>query len=197
MKIDWQDTESVKRIVEACTKGDKVSQQTLYKAFYGKMLVVCMRYTKNKEEALDILQDGFVKVFQKLKNFGHKGSLEGWIRRIMVNTAIDYFRKRKDIFSKTDEELELDSFVDESIDEQELEKLTVMKAEIVISLIQELSPAYRTVFNMYVIENMTHAEIAERLNINIGTSKSNLAKAKIKLRELVNNYINTYHHETF
>jgi|YNPMSStandDraft_1061717.scaffolds.fasta_scaffold00147_2 RNA polymerase sigma-70 factor (ECF subfamily) len=197
MKIDWQDTESVRKIVESCIKGDRLSQQILYKAFYGKMLVLCMRYSKNKEEALDILQDGFVKVFEKLKNFEFKGSLEGWIRKIMVNTAIDSIRKRKDIFTKTEEELEQDYFIDNTFEEQELEKLIMLKADIIIKLIQNLSPAYRTVFNMYVIENMTHAEIAERLNISIGTSKSNLAKAKIRLRELVNNYINTYHHETF
>ncbi len=197
MKIDWQDKDSIRKVVESCIKGDRLSQQIFYKAFYGEMLVVCMRYSKNKEEALDILQDGFVKVFQKLKYFQYKGSLEGWIRRIMVNTAIDNIRKRKDIFTKTDEELELDSFTDDSIDEKELEKLKIMKAEVIIKLIQNLSPAYRTVFNLFVIENMTHAEIAEHLNINIGTSKSNLAKAKIKLREMVNNYIKTCQHETF
>ncbi|MCX7863338.1 MAG: RNA polymerase sigma factor [Bacteroidales bacterium] len=197
MKINWQDTESVKRLVEGCIKGDKMSQQLLYKTFYGKMLVVCMRYTQNKEEALDILQDGFVKVFQKLRNFEHKGSLEGWIRRIMVNTAIDSIRRKKDVFAKTNEELELDQFVDDTFDDEELEKMTLLKAEILIELIQQLTPAYRTVFNMYVIENMTHAEIAQRLNINIGTSKSNLAKAKMKLKELFTQYIKTYYHETF
>ncbi len=197
MNINWQDTNSVKRVVEACLKGDKMSQQLLYKTFYGKMLVVCMRYTKNRDEAMDVLQDGFIKVFKKLKNFQYKGSLEGWIRRIMVNTALDNLRKKKDIFSKTDEELELDSFVDETIDEQELEKLIQLKAEIIIELIQKLSPAYRTVFNMYVIDNMTHAEIAEALNISVGTSKSNLAKAKLNLKKLINQYIKTYHHEIF
>jgi RNA polymerase sigma-70 factor (ECF subfamily) len=199
MKINWQDNESVKKIIESCIKGDLMSQQTLYKAFYGKMLVICMRYAKDKDEALDILQDGFVKVFEKLKNFEFKGSLEGWIRRIMVNTAIDNIRKRKDVFTKTDPELELelDSIADEEMNDDELEKIKSLKAEIIIKLIQQLSPAYRTVFNMFVIENMTHAEIAERLNINIGTSKSNLAKAKIKLRQLVNEYIKTYHHEIF
>lgn len=196
MKINWQDTESVKRLVEGCIKGDRLSQQVLYKTFYGKMLVVCMRYSHNKEEALDILQDGFIKVFEKLKNFEHKGSLEGWIRRIMVNTAIDSIRKKKDVFAKTDEELELDQFIDETSDDEELEKIKALKVEIIIDLIQQLSPAYRTVFNMYVIENMTHAEIAEKLNINIGTSKSNLAKAKMKLKELVTEYIKTYYHET-
>ncbi len=197
MKINWQDTESVKRIVEACLKGDKTSQKLLYKTYYGKMLVVCMRYTKNKDEAMDVLQDGFVKVFQKLKNFQYKGSLEGWIRRIMVNTALDNLRKHKDIFAKSDEELELDSYIDDTFDEQELEKITQLKAEIIIELIQQLSPAYQAVFNLYIIENMTHAEIAETLKISVGTSKSNLAKAKIKLRKLVEQYIKTYHHEIF
>jgi RNA polymerase sigma-70 factor (ECF subfamily) len=197
MKVNWQDTEHVRKVVEACIKGDRMNQQVLYKAFFGKMLVVCMRYTRNKEEAQDILQEGFVKVFQKLMNYGHKGSLEGWIRRIMVNTAIDFIRKRKDFFISSETENEVDLIKDNSFEDEEIEQVTLLKTEIVINFIQKLSPAYKAVFNMYIMENMTHAEIAEQLNINIGTSKSNLAKAKIKLKEMVLSYIKTHEHETF
>lgn len=197
MKVNWQDTDAVSKVVDACVRGDRMSQELLYKSFYGKMITVCMRYSKNKDEAHDILQEGFVKVFDKLKNFEKKGSLEGWIRRIMANTAIDHIRKRKDFYLSSDEMFELDNIVDESNDETELGELIKMKADIIISFIQKLSPAYRTVFNMYVIDNMTHQEIAEYLNISVGTSKSNFAKAKIKLKEMVLTYIKTHEHETF
>lgn len=197
MKVNWQDTDAVSKIVDACVRGDRMSQEVLYKSFYGKMLTVCMRYAKNKEEAYDVLQEGFVKVFEKLKKFEKKGSLEGWIRRIMANTAIDHIRKRKDFYLSSDEMYELDNIVDENGIEAEMDELIQLKADIIIDFIQKLSPAYRTVFNMYVVENMTHQEIADYLNINIGTSKSNLAKAKIKLKEMVLTYIKAHQHETF
>ncbi len=197
MKVNWQDTEQVRKVVDACIKGDHLNQEVLYKAFFGKMLVVCMRYTYNKEEAEDILQEGFVKVFQKLKDFGHKGSLEGWIRRIMVNTAIDFIRKRKDLSFPSSTENEMDLMADSTFEDDELEQILEMKTEMIIHFIQHLSPAYKAVFNLFVFENMTHAEIAEQLNINIGTSKSNYAKAKSKLKEMVLSYIKTYKNETF
>jgi RNA polymerase sigma-70 factor (ECF subfamily) len=197
MKVNWQDTDAVSKIVDACVRGDRMNQEVLYKSFYGKMLTVCMRYSKNKEEAYDILQEGFVKVFNKLKNFEKKGSLEGWIRRIMANTAIDHIRKKKDFYLSSDELFEMDNLVDDSNDESELDELLQMKADVIITFVQKLSPAYRTVFNMYVIENMTHQEIADYLNISVGTSKSNLAKAKNNLKEMVLTYIKTHEHETF
>lgn len=199
MMVNWQDTDAVSKIVDACVRGDRVSQEVLYKSFYGKMVTVCMRYARNKEEAYDILQEGFIKVFKKIKNYEKKGSLEGWIRKIMANTAIDHIRKKKDFYLSTDELYEMDNFADESESDLdlEMEEFAKMKAEIIIAFIQKLPPAYRTVFNMYVIENMTHQEIAEYLKISIGTSKSNLAKAKIKLKEMVSNYIKTHEHETF
>lgn len=197
MKVNWQDNDAMCKVVEACIHGDRMSQEVLYKAFYGKMMTVCMRYSKNRDEAHDILQDGFVKVFQKLKNFEKKGSLEGWIRRIITNTAIDHIRKRKDFLLSENELYEMDNLIDETDKEIELEELMQLRTEMIIEMIQKLSPAYRTVFNMYVLENMTHQEIADYLHINIGTSKSNFAKAKIKLKEMVLTYIKTHEHETF
>ncbi|MGQ9847828.1 MAG: RNA polymerase sigma factor [Bacteroidales bacterium] len=197
MRVNWQDTDAVSKIVDACVREDRMSQEVLYKSFYGKMFTVCMRYARNKEEAYDILQEGFIKVFKKLKKYEKKGSLEGWIRRIITNTAIDYIRKKKDFYLLDDEQYEMDNLIDESDLNAEMEDFVKMKAEVIIALIQKLPPAYRAVFNMYVIENMTHQEIAEYLKISVGTSKSNLAKAKIKLKEMVSTYLKTHEHETF
>ena len=173
-------------IVKSCVKGDRKAQKELYEMFYSKMMGVCYRYTNNAEDARDILQDGFVKVYSNLKKYNFKGSLEGWIRRIMVNTAIDQIRKNKrDPFSIEDDariqniEEEIPFEVEESNSE------TLIKAEKAVKAIGELSPAYKMVFNLYVIEGYTHKEIAEYLGISEGTSKSNLAKAKLRLRTIL------------
>ena len=182
--MDFSDKEEVEVFLKKCIKGDRKSQKLLYESFYSKMLVVCMRYATDYNEAQDILHEGFIKVFSKLKSFKNKGSLEGWIRRIIVNSAIDYIRnKRKLIFDHKEKSI-IDNIAadDEFTVEQEYEKK--ITAELIIELIQKLSPAYQTVFNLYVIEGYTHKQIAERLGISEGTSKSNLAKAKIRLREM-------------
>ena len=188
--VNLDKKEDVEKLVTACIRNDRPSQQIFYKMFYGKMMAVCMRYTRNREEAQDILHDGFIKVFSKLKSFENKGSLEGWVRRLIVNNAIDYVRCRKDYFMPAGDEDFADSMPDEHEDILEVEKLKQIKAEKIISLIQHLSPAYRTVFNMFVIENMSHQEIADYLGISVGTSKSNLAKAKEKLKELFEKHYN-------
>jgi len=175
--------EELQKIVEGCIKGKRKYQEQLFKLFYGKMMGVCMRYAKDQDEAQDMVQNGFIKIFSKLDVYNFEGSLEGWIRRIMVNTAIDQIRKNKrDPFSIEDDQRIQN--VEEDIpfsDEDDID--TKVKAEIAIKAISNLSPAYRTVFNLYVIEGMNHKEIAEYLGISEGTSKSNLAKAKMKLKE--------------
>ncbi|OFX31543.1 MAG: hypothetical protein A2X08_17560 [Bacteroidetes bacterium GWA2_32_17] len=186
--INLTNKDDVKDLVESCIKGNRKSQELLYKSFYGKMLVVCMRYSRNREEAQDVLHDGLIKVFSKLKSFENKGSFEGWVRRIIVNVAIDHVRSRKDFYINEEQEFLLDNIVDESDDVAELEKIKKMNAETIIGLMQKLSPSYRAVFNLFAVENMQHKEIAETLNISIGTSKSNLAKAKVKLKELIEKY---------
>jgi len=186
--INLTNKDDVKDLVESCIKGNRKSQELLYKTFYGKMLVVCMRYSRNREEAQDVLHDGLIKVFSKLKSFENKGSFEGWVRRIIVNVAIDRVRSRKDFYINEEQEFLLDNIVDESDDVAELEKIKKMKAETIIELMQKLSPSYRAVLNLFAVENMQHKEIAETLNISIGTSKSNLAKAKVKLKELLEQY---------
>ena len=187
--MDISKPEDVKTIVDGCARGDRDSQQLLYKATYGKMLGVCMRYAKDSDEAKDFLHDGFIKVFEKIKYFKHTGSIEGWIRRIIVNNTIDCIRKQNKMKFNTNSDHTILNLTDNSTDDLEkLGKINIDAARI-IELIQELSPAYKTVFNLYVIEEYTHKEIAEMLNVSIGTSKSNLAKAKGKIRNL---YIKKY-----
>ena len=143
---------------------------------------VCYRYSNNAEDAKDLLQDGFVKVFNNLKKYNFNGSLEGWVRRIMVNTAIDHFRKNKNVFMVNDE----DGFILENSKVESANTIySQFGVEDIMEAIQSLSPAYKAVFNLNVIEGFPHKEIAEKLKISEGTSKSNLAKAKMKLRTLL------------
>ena len=178
--------EQLKKIIDGCVAGNRHDQEQLFKLFYGKMLAVCMRYTRDRDTAQEVLQEAFIKIFEKLKDFDFKGSFEGWIRRIMVNASIDATRKLKRQPIRTDETY---MFVSDEEDhfEKELQEIKKMKAEIALEAIQELSPAYRSVFNLYAIENYTHKEIADLLDISEGTSKSNYSKAKQNLRKILKN----------
>lgn len=165
-------------VISDCAKGKPQAQEKLYKLFSRKLLGVCMRYAKNRDEAEDMLHDGFIKIFGNIHQFGFQGSFEGWMRRIMVNTALEKFRKVKPV-SRIDDVVETADDVSfdvtaGAIDAQEL-----------LNLIQALSPQYRLVFNLYAIEGYTHKEIAEMLNISEGTSKSNLARARAILQQRV------------
>lgn len=178
-----ENSQELRKIVDGCVKGKAKYQKKLFELFYGKMMGVCMRYSRDQDEAQDIVQNGFIKIFNKIEVYNFEGSLEGWIRRIMVNTAIDHIRKNKrDPFSIEDEDRIESADVDNVFVQEEEEEIKI-KAEIAMKAISKLSPAYRTVFNLYVIEGFTHKEIAEYLGISEGTSKSNLAKAKQKLKE--------------
>ena len=149
------------------------------------MMGVCLRYTRDKDRAQEVLQEGFIKVFDKLNDFDFSGSFEGWVRRIMVNASIDAIRKKNRNPFLTDEDFILEKNSLHPDDNHKDEDLIKLKAEHAIAAIQELSPAYRTVFNLYVIENFSHKEIAQILDISEGTSKSNLAKAKKNLRAVL------------
>jgi len=187
--MDLANKAVVERLVEACIGGDRKSQQYLYQTFYGKMLVVCRRYADNNEDAKDILHDGFIKVFQKLSGFKNLGSLEGWIRRIIVNNAIDSVRKKREFLISSEDDITFENIPEEINEDLEKEMITNMKAKIIIKLVQKLTPRYRAVFNLYAIENYQHKEIAEILNISIGTSKSNYSKAKSKIKEFYKDYV--------
>lgn len=186
----WQSMEPAEpaynAVLDGCLVGERRSQQRIYELFYGKMMSVCLRYTKNHDQAKDILQDGFIKVFKNLAHFNRAGSLEGWVRKIMVNTAIDHFRRARHSYLLLGEDRNMEDFEDlaEETDPGEDDAPDLKPAD-VINAMQKLTPAYRTVFNLYVFEEMTHKEIADLLDINIGTSKSNLAKAKNNLKQLL------------
>ncbi|MBL7964064.1 MAG: sigma-70 family RNA polymerase sigma factor [Flavobacteriales bacterium] len=189
----WKPMEGAEQVfavlIDGCIAGERRSQQRVYELFYGKMMAVCQRYTKNADQAKDILQDGFIKVFQSMDKFNRAGSFEGWIRRIMVNTAIDHFRRTKNAYLLLGEDRSIEDFGNQDeedvlADEEAGEEMDLKPAD-VINAMQKLTPAYRTVFNLYVFEEMTHKEIADALGINVGTSKSNLAKAKMNLKKML------------
>ncbi len=157
-------------------------QRELYNRFAGKMYGVCLRYAANAEEAEDILQEGFIKVFRKMDSFRREGSFEGWIRRIFVNTAIEHYRKKIYLQPITEHE-------ENTVEGKYLSVLDSLAEKDIINLVQQLSPGYRTVFNMYVVEGYTHKQIAEKLGISEGTSKSQLSRAKQILQQLVQTFI--------
>ena len=167
-----------KLLVERCLRNDKVAQELLYKQYYGKMLPVCLRYVKDREEALEVLHDGFLKVFLNLSFFSGVHPLGAWMRRIMVHTAIDHFRKLQSKMTLLDishAEPEADS----------IDIINSLSAEEIINSVQKLSPVYRIVFNLYAIEGFTHHEISEKLGISENTSKSNYAKARMNLQKIL------------
>ena len=185
--------ENLNELINGCLQNNRKFQEQLFKLYYGKMLVVSMQYTKDRDTAQEIVQDSFIKIFEKLNLFDNKGSLEGWIRRIVVNTAIDRIRKsKKDPFLVDNDN---DYMLGGTNPMEELEdlRLSEEKSEIILEAIQQLSPAYRTVFNLYVIEDFTHKEIAEKLGISEGTSKSNLSKARVNIHKLIEDKIVRLH----
>lgn len=169
-----------KELIKGCLEGSPVFQRMLYKRFAAKMLFVCYRYTATKEEAEDILQEGFITVFDKLAQFKGEGSFEGWIRRIMVNKAIEHYRKNSKIFSLVD----IEDIENELVDVNDVQ--SNIASEELMKMIQDLPPMYKIVFNLYIFEDMTHKEIAEKLGIVEGTSKSNLFHARMLLRKRLN-----------
>lgn len=185
--------EQTEKLIAGCIKGDRNSQHVLYKLYYGKMLSICLRYAKDSDEARDILQEGFMKVFTHIADFGKSGSFDGWVRRIMVNTAIDYYRKNKQSILKSDPDL-VDASAEEIIDENDGDEYKGISPGDVMEAVQKLSPVYKTIFNMYVVDGFTHKQIAEQLGINEGTSKSNYSKAKANLKKMLADKIKQFQH---
>ncbi len=179
----------LQQLIKGCLEGDRKAQQAVYKLLYGKMKVVCMRYTRDTDQALDVLQEGFIKVFQNMERYSGAGSFEGWVRRIMVNLSIDRFRKQKNDFLLLNGSTSIEDYEDAVEDESDVESVDYdFTPEQVLEAMQQLSPAYKTVFNLYVFENYTHQDIAEALSISIGTSKSNFAKAKRNMKKILLKY---------
>jgi RNA polymerase sigma-70 factor (ECF subfamily) len=172
-------------LIAGCVVNDRRCQQQVFEHYYGRMFSVCMRYASSRDEAKDILQEGFLKFFEKISTYSHEGSFEGWMRRIITNLAIDFFRKSRknmELFENNIDGTELENRGDDSSgDDNEL--IARFRPEDVLQAVQQLTPAYRAAFNLYVVDGFTHKEIGEKLGISEGTSKSNLAKAKMKLKE--------------
>jgi RNA polymerase sigma-70 factor (ECF subfamily) len=173
--------DSIENIIKGCCRKDPRAQRKLYEHFSGQMFGVCLRYSGSSEDAQDILHEGFLKIFEKIKQYKFKGSFEGWVRKIMVNTALEKFRNQYKVISIEDNVFEYDTRGSEDMTDN-------MTAKELLAFIQDLSPQYRTVFNLYAIEGYSHKEISELLNISEGTSKSNLSRARIILQEKVKKY---------
>ncbi|MEP6597134.1 MAG: sigma-70 family RNA polymerase sigma factor [Ginsengibacter sp.] len=169
------------QLIQACINGDRHSQNKLYELFGPKMFSICIRYSKNREEAEDILQEGFVQVFRSLCKFRFEGSFEGWIRQIMVYSAIRYYRSK----SKMHPVINIESVNAEEAGNESI--LSQLGKKELLKMIQKLPTAYRLVFNLYVFDGMKHREIAGLLNISEGTSKSNFFDAKKILQRAVTN----------
>lgn len=171
-------TDKLNSILAQCIERQPKAQKQLFDLLSPKMFAVCLRYAKDTDEAKDILQEGFIKVFNNLERFEHKGSFEGWVKRIFINTSIEYYRKglRENMVDSIDDVAErpIDAYT-----------LSALKAADLMNLVNRLPKGYKTVFNLFAIEGFKHEEIAQMLNISENTSKSQLHKARLFLQELV------------
>jgi len=174
--LDFDMSES--EFIEACIRNESWAQQKLYEEHYASLLPVCLRYADDENEALDILHDGFIKVFRNISKYKVGTSMRAWIKRVIVNTAIDLYRKKTR--RRTEDIDGVYNVCDLSPD-----VVSKISADEIVNALRTISPAYRTVFNMYVIEGFSHREIGQELGITESTSRSNLVKARHKLREII------------
>lgn len=172
MKMDEE------QLVKKCLEKDALAQKQLFEHYSRRMMGVCLRYSQDGDEAQDVLQMGFIKVFEKLDMYNFKGSLEGWIRKIIVNTALDNIRRNKKFLN----DVEMDK-VDYQLHNHTENAIDTLSAQDLLKVIQEMPPGFRTVFNMFAIEGYSHKEIAEELNISVNTSKSQYSRARAHLQK--------------
>ena len=171
---------TLEQLISECKKQNATAQEALYRKYSGVLFGICLKYSPNRTEAEDNLQDSFITIFKRIEQYQGKGSFEGWIKRVTVNTVLQKYRKKK-IFDITDDQ------------QIEAEEVVVETREVpldyLLSIIQELPDRYRLVFNLYVLDGYSHKEIAEMLGISDGTSKSNLARARMILKTKVESYL--------
>lgn len=167
-------------LLKGCLKNDRKSQRNLYRHFYSYGMSICLRYSENRDEAVELLNEAFMKIFTNLKGFDFSKPFKPWFRKILINTCINNFKKKKIIFASELDEAKNHSGPDEILSGISYQEILVM--------IRKLTPSYRTVFNLYVIEGYKHEEIATMLDISVGTSKSNLSKAKKNLQLILKDY---------
>lgn len=179
MIVNMPDKNNLKLIIERCQKNDRRAQRDLYDLFSNKFFIICLRYAVDRSEAEDMLQEGFIKLYHKIDKFNHSGSFGGWAGRLIANNCIDLIRKKPNLYAITDVHAnKLETYSTNALDK--------LIGEDIINLIQSLPTGYRTVFNMYIIEGYSHKEIAEKLNISTGTSKSQLNRARKLLQKKLN-----------
>ena len=170
------------KILEGCINDERGAQEHLYRHYAPTMFGICLRYTKSYDEASDVMQEGFIKVFANIKRFRQEGSFEGWIKRIMVNTALNHYHKAQ----KMNNHRNIDDVRETEIIEEDLPTpKTRFSQKQMLDAIQELPAGYSTVFNLYVFEKYKHKQIAEILNISVNTSKSQLSKARVYLQKVL------------
>lgn len=171
---------SLDRLIKNCIKQDAQAQSQLYKQYASKLFSLCLKYSKNYAEAEDNLHDAFITVFSKIDQYNNKGSFEGWLKRIAINTSLQRYRENVGVYDIVDE----GNIEDVSVDINDKD----LSIDFLLGLIQELPDRYRLVFNLYVLDGYTHVEISELINISIGTSKSNLARARLILKDRIEDY---------
>ena len=169
---------SIEEIIHGCTNNDRKCQKTLFDLYASNMLIVCMRYARHRLEAEDMLQEGMINVYTHIKQFNGKGSFEGWVKRIVINSCLKQIRK----FSFKNEELGIEPGLESKVEPEVFNQLSEKE---LLNIIQTLPNGYRMVFNLYAIEGFSHKEIAEKLNIEEGTSRSQLLKARKYLQKII------------
>lgn len=166
-------------LINGCINDDRRAQELLYKQFYGPMSTICLRYTRNQEDAIEVLHNGFLKVYKNIHTYdATKASLYTWIRTIIVNSAIDFIRQRGKFYNH----MELEKAEEPAIDADAVQRMSTRE---LLRLVQQLTPATQGVFNLYVIEGYNHREIANLLGISEGTSKWHLSEARKQLQQLL------------
>ena len=171
---------SLEKLIENCINQDAKAQSQLYKQFASKLFSLCLKYSKNYAEAEDNLHDAFITVFSKISQYKHKGSFEGWLKRIAINTALQRYREDVGVF--------------DIINEDKIEDVTItydeeaVPLDFLLKIVQDLPDRYRLIFNLYVLDGYSHVEISELINISTGTSKSNLARARMILKDKIEAY---------
>ena len=180
-------------LIQNCIRHDRNAQKTLFEKFSGKMMTVCLRYINNKDDASVILNTAFMKVFKSISQFKTDGSLEGWIKRIVINCAIDFIRADKSYNRQI--QLVADDYPDKetaALDEGDVDFLNTVSIDELLQLVNELSPVTKSVFNLFAIDEFTHRQIGERLGISEGTSRWHVSEARKKLQHRIRQRINRY-----
>lgn len=174
-----EEDKNLNELLKACQRKDRKSQEKLYKQFYGFAMGICLRYTRSRDEAVEVLNDGFLKIMNNLDKYTPGLSFKGWLKRIMINASIDHYRRNEKHYENVDISYAKHNNLSPEV-------ISNLGEEVIMNAVQGLPPSYRMVFNLYVIEGYKHSEIAQKLNISEGTSKSNLNIARTKLMKILN-----------